>query len=199
MLPVGAKGERTRAALVRVAIDRFAHDGYRRASLTDIAGRAGVTPTAVYRYFDDKESLFTAAVDADAEALVGLVRSRLDADDVGPSLVDLLDLISEGLAEAIDDHPLVLRVLADRDMVTQRVLELPSLLELRADIASLLELLQAEGMVRASIDAKSAALALESIVLNHLADLTAALPATASIYDARWHAIVELVEASLKP
>ncbi len=152
----------------------------------------------MYRYFDDKESLFTAAVNADAEALVAFVRSRL-AVDVRPSLVDLLDLISDGLVEAIDGHPLVSRVLADRDMVTQHVLELPSVVGLRTDIVSLLELLQEQGVVRPSLDAKSAALALESIVLSHVADLTAALPATASIYHRRSHAIVGLVETALKP
>lgn len=183
---------------MNAAIARFARDGYQKVSLSDIAADAGVSPTAIYRYFSDKETLFTAAVDADAEGLVALTRARLQVD-VGPSLVDLLDLLSEALVAAIEDHPLVGRVLVDRGLLTKRVLELPSLVELRAEIASLLEELQAGGIVRASLDAKSAALALESIVLNHLAELTSAGSEGGSIYDDRWRAVVGLVDAALKP
>lgn len=192
------KGARTRTALVDAAVVRFATSGYQRVSLSDIAGDAGVSPTAIYRYFEDKGSLFTAAVDADAEALVDVVRTRLRVD-VGPALVDLLDLLTAGLVEAIEDHPLVARVLADRSSLTKRVLELPSVLELRAEVAALLELGQAEGVVRASLDPAAAALALEATVLNRVTELMTVGRDARDIFDDRWRAVVGLVEAALTP
>jgi hypothetical protein len=58
-------------------------------------------------------------------------------------LIVLLDLLSEGIAAAVDDHPLVGRVLAgDRTMPLRRVLQVPSLVGLRSEIAGLLEVLQ---------------------------------------------------------
>jgi len=80
------KGERTRAALIRAAIDRFAAEGFHRVSLTDIARDVGVSPTAVYRYFPDKEALFEAAVNADAEAL---------ARDAGFHAISISQIVSE--------------------------------------------------------------------------------------------------------
>ena len=105
-----SKGERTRAALICAAIRRFASEGYHRVSLTDIARDVGVSPTAVYRYFPDKEALFEAAVDTDAEALVAFARDALTRD-VGGSLLELLGRLAAGLVTAAHAHPLVARVL----------------------------------------------------------------------------------------
>ena len=54
---------------------RFAADGFRRTSVSDIAREAGLTPAAAYAYFAGKEGLFQAAVDADAGALIEGARS----------------------------------------------------------------------------------------------------------------------------
>ena len=42
------KGERTRARLLEIAIRRFAADGFRRTSVSDIAREAGLSPAAAY-------------------------------------------------------------------------------------------------------------------------------------------------------
>src|SRR5262249_56215036 len=72
---VPGKGERTRQRLLDIAIRRFAEDGFRRTSLSDIARAAGLTPAAAYAYFAGKGGLFQAAVDADAGALIAAARS----------------------------------------------------------------------------------------------------------------------------
>ena len=69
------KGERTRQRLLEIAVRRFAADGFRRTSVSDIARAAGLTPAAAYAYFAGKEGLFQAAVDADAAALIEVARS----------------------------------------------------------------------------------------------------------------------------
>lgn len=197
---MASKGARTRANLVQAAIARFAVNDYQRVSLADIAADAGVSATAIYRYFPDKEALFEAAVDADAEALVAIARAKLSTD-VGPSLIDLLDLLSEGIADAVVDHPLVGRVLAgDRTMPSRLMLQPPSLVGLRAEIAALLEMLQQQGLVCACLDPASTALALETVVLSHITELAASgTPPEASYYYERWQAVVGLVEAALRP
>ena len=81
----GTKGDRTRRRLLDLAVRRFAADGYRRTSVSDIARDADLTPAAVYAYFAGKEALFQAAVDADASALDrrGPGRGRRSADARG--------------------------------------------------------------------------------------------------------------------
>ena len=81
----GTKGDRTRQRLLEIAVRRFAADGFRRTSVSDIARDADLTPAAVYAYFAGKDALFQAAVDADASALIDVEpgRGRRAADARG--------------------------------------------------------------------------------------------------------------------
>jgi AcrR family transcriptional regulator len=56
--PRSAKGELTRARLVKAAKEVFERDGFFDARITDIAKRAKVSYGAFYHYFDTKEQLF---------------------------------------------------------------------------------------------------------------------------------------------
>ncbi|MEU8524309.1 MULTISPECIES: TetR/AcrR family transcriptional regulator [Streptomyces] len=51
----------TRAAILEAARERFASDGYERATIRAIARDAGIDPSMVMRYFGNKEGLFAAA------------------------------------------------------------------------------------------------------------------------------------------
>src|SRR5215211_4621154 len=97
------KGERTRQRLLDIAVRRFAADGFRRTSVSDIAREAGLTPAAAYAYFAGKDGLFQAAVDADASALIEAARS---VGARGTSAHDQLFLFVTELRERVDDHPL---------------------------------------------------------------------------------------------
>ena len=59
------KSERTRAAILEASLTAFAEQGYERATVRDIAARAGVDPALVVRYFGSKEALFAEASDFD--------------------------------------------------------------------------------------------------------------------------------------
>ncbi len=63
------KGERTRERLLRAAVDRFGSTGFRATSVSQLSRDAGLTPAAAYAYFDDKETFWRAAVQADLDAL----------------------------------------------------------------------------------------------------------------------------------
>lgn len=60
--PSGGKRERTRAKLIEAAAEVIGEKGYDRASLEEIAARAGMTRGAVYGNFKGKEELFLALV-----------------------------------------------------------------------------------------------------------------------------------------
>lgn len=59
------KSDRTRAAILAAARERFGADGYERATIRAIAADAAIDPAMVMRYYGSKEKLFAAAADFD--------------------------------------------------------------------------------------------------------------------------------------
>ncbi|MFD8546724.1 TetR family transcriptional regulator [Streptomyces sp. NPDC059649] len=58
----------TRAAILAAARDRFASDGYERATIRAIAREAGIDPSMVMRYYGNKAGLFAAASEIEVHA-----------------------------------------------------------------------------------------------------------------------------------
>ncbi len=144
------KGAQTRRSVLRAAIERFGRDGYRATSVADIARDAGVGGSVPYAYFSGKEGLFLAALDEDAAAVIeaglsGLLENR-DPRQWRESLVFTL-------VEAVQLHPLARRVLSGLEPeVTDRMLDLPALAEMRKAVAERLSLGQLAGEIRTDID-----------------------------------------------
>ncbi|MGN9811977.1 TetR/AcrR family transcriptional regulator [Micromonospora sp. BQ11] len=63
--PRARRSDVTRAAILRAARDRFAEDGYDRATIRAIAADARIDPSMVMRYYVSKENLFAAAAEFD--------------------------------------------------------------------------------------------------------------------------------------
>lgn len=88
--PLGApaspsrRSDATRAAILDAARERFATDGYERATIRSIAKDATIDPSMVMRYFGNKEGLFAAAVAVDLK-LPDL--GALPREQVGHALV----------------------------------------------------------------------------------------------------------------
>ncbi|MEU6541966.1 TetR family transcriptional regulator [Streptomyces sp. NPDC046859] len=61
------RSDATRAAILEAARERFAADGYDRATIRAIARDANIDPSMVMRYYGNKEGLFAAAVAIDLE------------------------------------------------------------------------------------------------------------------------------------
>jgi AcrR family transcriptional regulator len=57
--------EQTRATILTAARERFAADGYERATIRSIAADAAIDPALVIRYYGSKEKLFAAAAEFD--------------------------------------------------------------------------------------------------------------------------------------
>jgi AcrR family transcriptional regulator len=162
------KGELTRQAILHAAIDRFGRDGYRSASVADIARDAAVSGTLAYAYFPNKEALFLAAVDEDAAAVINEGLSAiLDDPSAGPD--DWRQALLVTLVAAVERHPLARRLLAGLEPdVTDRVLEIPALAELRKACIERLRTDQAAGLVRTDIDPAAVANGMVTIILSLL-------------------------------
>jgi AcrR family transcriptional regulator len=83
-------GEDTRAAILEAARAEFDAKGYAATSLRAVARRAGVDPALVHHYFDGKDDLFTATLDAPANpaALVeGILAGSDELGGVGEKVV----------------------------------------------------------------------------------------------------------------
>jgi AcrR family transcriptional regulator len=93
--------EATRSAILQAARERFAADGYERATIRAIAADAGIDPALVIRYYANKEGLFAAAAAFDLRlpdlgdlpraelgvALVDHFLTRWEADDTLQALL----------------------------------------------------------------------------------------------------------------
>src|SRR5215471_1069778 len=57
--------EATKSVILAAARERFAADGYERATIRAIAADAAIDPSMVMRYFGNKQQLFAAAAELD--------------------------------------------------------------------------------------------------------------------------------------
>ncbi|SFP08637.1 regulatory protein, tetR family [Amycolatopsis arida] len=75
--------EETKSKILAAARERFAADGYDRATIRAIAAEAHIDPAMVMRYFGNKEGLFAAAAEFDL-ALPDL--AQVPRDRIGRAL-----------------------------------------------------------------------------------------------------------------
>jgi AcrR family transcriptional regulator len=192
---VVSKGERTRQVVLDAAIARFGRDGYRGTSLAEIARDAGVSGTAAYAYFPNKEALFLAAVDEDAAAVIeeGLGSFQASPDDVDAWKETLIF----SLLAAVGRHPLARRILAGLEPgFTVRLIGIPALEQLRKACGERLREQQLRGEVRSDIDPQQIANGVVTIVLSLVMSLVQVDADPVAILGGD---VAAVVEAALKP
>ena len=188
------KGERTRRRVLDEAVRRFGADGYRATSVAAVARAAGVTPAAVYAYFDGKEGLFDAAVDHDAAALIEEVLEQ-GGWPQGQAWVQVIPRLLAG----VERHPLARRVLAGQEPdAIARLLDIPALRDLEAKVADDLRAGQALGLVRHDIDVDLLASGLESLVLALLIAVQTAGPSVAGD-ERRTQGVLAVLSSAIRP
>jgi AcrR family transcriptional regulator len=90
--PPGATADATRARILEAARACFARTGYGATTNRDIAQQAGLTPAALYQYFDSKLSLFMATVrDAQSELAPRFREAIAGAPTLRAALRSLVD------------------------------------------------------------------------------------------------------------
>jgi AcrR family transcriptional regulator len=157
------KGDRTRQALLKAAVVRFAREGFRGTSVADVCRDAGLSTTASYPYFANKEAIFVAAVDEDVagliDAAVSFVAMSEDAERWARTMM-------QGLLGHLSEHPLAGRILRGLEPdFTMRLLHIPALEELRKSVTELIRVEQVEGAVRRDIDPAQTANGMVVIVI----------------------------------
>jgi AcrR family transcriptional regulator len=186
---IPTKGERTRQAILDAAIERFGRDGFRATSVADIARDASVGGTVAYAYFPNKEALFLAALDEDAAAVINEGLSTVIEDT---NILDWRQTLIFTLVEAVERHPLAKRVLAGLEPdVTDRVLEIPALTELRKACVERLRSEQVAGTVRDDIDPVTVGNGVVAILLSLLMSVVQLGRDAAVPYSNDVHAVFE--------
>jgi AcrR family transcriptional regulator len=162
--------------------------------VANIARDADVGGSVPYAYFADKEALFLAALDEDAAAVIHEGLSSV-LDD--PSILDWRRVLIFTLVAAVERHPLARRLLAGLEPeVTDRVLEIPALTELRKACAERLRAEQLAGTVRADIDPAVVGNGVVAIVLSLLMSVVQLGRDTAAPYT---DDVAAVFEAALRP
>src|SRR5579859_2900066 len=110
--------------ILSAAENVFARFGFRRASMSQIAGEAGLTRQALYHHYPSKEALFRAVVEElhehayEAEAEAGLAQER-----AGKGLADILSAQVGArfryLLECVEESPQAEELLSEHQLQTR--------------------------------------------------------------------------------
>ncbi len=90
------KAERRRRQILKAAAACFLRRGFHRASMQEICAEAGMSPGALYRYFESKDAIIRAIAEDEREDNARLLRALTDA----PDLVTGLSRIGRAALEA---------------------------------------------------------------------------------------------------
>ena len=115
---MGRESIATRERILGAAFVRFARYGFRRTSMEDIAGEAGVSRAALYLQFRNKEEIFKSlAQDLQDRALAAFTESRPEGWSHGWTCGSTQLRLDETVDEAI--------ARADTDLLTRKRGRLP--------------------------------------------------------------------------
>lgn len=96
--PLTPKAAMRRQRIVEAAIELGSQGGYEAVHMRDVAGRADVALATVYRYFESKDHLLSAAISEwTAQLQARLARSPAQGDTPVDRLVDVLRRASRAL------------------------------------------------------------------------------------------------------
>lgn len=89
-----------RQQIIDAAYRCFARKGFHQATMRDIYAEAGLSPGAIYHYFDSKDAIIQASFEFDYERSLGLFAAALQRDNPLQALYELLDFFFQGLESA---------------------------------------------------------------------------------------------------
>lgn len=89
-----------RQQIIDAAYRCFARKGFHQTSMRDIYAEAGLSPGAVYHYFDSKDAIIRASFEFDYERSTALFEAAIAREDPLHALQELLDFFFHGLESA---------------------------------------------------------------------------------------------------
>ncbi|MDF1821623.1 MAG: TetR/AcrR family transcriptional regulator [Alcanivoracaceae bacterium] len=105
-----------RDALVQAALEALERDGPAALSLRNLARAVGVSPTAVYRHFANKDDLMATIATEGFEGLSAEMQRRLGSEPDADALRRLM-ILGEGYSGYAMSHPAHYRLMFGRRMV----------------------------------------------------------------------------------
>jgi AcrR family transcriptional regulator len=167
----------TETSVVDAARRCFARYGFRKTSMDDVAGDAGVAKGTVYLYCQNKQDLYVRAVESDVQEWMASLASAVDDPD-RPALEILVEMATRD-ALFVESHPLAADLLtgATDAHVPAHAGRLDDLRRLGlSQVIAVLELGVAQGTFRADLDVEPTARILQEMhltaaVLRHDTDL----------------------------
>jgi AcrR family transcriptional regulator len=146
--------EDKRRLLLEAAVRVFARKGYHAARVGDIAEEAGVAYGLLYHYFDSKEDVLRTVFRETWRALIGTIKS---VEESGDPPLDQLRKVAEILLRSWRRDPDLVRVLVV-DVTRSPLLpgEMDEIAASFAAIQAIVERGQADGTMRADLDARLA-------------------------------------------
>jgi TetR/AcrR family transcriptional regulator, fatty acid metabolism regulator protein len=144
--------EEKRRLLLEAAVRVFASKGYHASRVGDIAEEAGVAHGLIYHYFESKEDVLRAVFRETWRELIATIRSVEQAGDAPP---EQLRKVAEILLRSWRRDPDLVRVLVLEVTRSQHVRgEMEEIAESFAAIQEIIERGQADGSIRADLDAR---------------------------------------------
>jgi AcrR family transcriptional regulator len=133
--PPAAESEGRREQILLAARKRFAAHGYAAATLSGIAGDAGISLAALYHYFTDRAELYEAVFDDTAESTWAQIGKRIEAGADAPHALQALIEAIDTAGHELDEHDTAANMfLATVPIEAGRHPELKHLLERRRRI-----------------------------------------------------------------
>jgi AcrR family transcriptional regulator len=155
-----------RQQIIDAAYRCFARKGFHQATMRDIYAEAGLSPGAVYHYFDSKQAIIAASFDFDYARSSELFAAAAGADDPLRALLDLLDFLFQGLKGAAAVQAPAVNVQGFGEALVDPALgaTVRRVLRIYGDtVTEIFRLAQARGDVAPELDARSLAQAVLSL------------------------------------
>lgn len=146
-------GDESRQRILAAASDVFAAYGFEKASVREVAGRAGISVGGIYLYFRNKEELYTWLMRSQMDEFLGRVEG-LKAD---APLVALRKLVDLHMELAVTRTKMLSAAIKEYDLEFKRPVREVFFLEQQRIVAEILQQGMRDGSFR-SMDSSDAAL-----------------------------------------
>ncbi len=161
--------------ILRVVLEEFSENGYRKTSINTIVGRLGIAKGSIFQYFSDKEGLFLFILNRALEKVKHYLRTVRD-QTTGQDFFSRLEHTLQAGVDFIQNHPqvyrLYLRVMFE-SQVPYRQEILASIRGYSHDfLKALIRTARERGELRQAIDTDVAAFILDAVLDRYLQALS---------------------------
>ena len=167
--------EAKQATIIRVVLEEFSENGYRKTSINTIVSRLGIAKGSIFQYFGDKEGLFLFILNRSLEKVKQYLRAVRDRT-LDQDFFNRLEATLQAGVDFIQHHPgvyrLYLRVMFESQIPFRQEI-LTSIRGYSHDfLKSLIQTAVARGEIRPGIDRDVAAFVLDAVLDRYLQALS---------------------------